>query len=107
MGELVRRLQLRGREEDGEFAELGRQGEICVERRCLGRGRWGSVGGVGVAYGEVRSGECGPLLVRPRGMGEQFEDVEGVGCACVVGETGHGGDCCGMGVRMAEFGMLK
>jgi hypothetical protein len=40
-------------------------------------------------------------------MGEQFEDVEGVGCACVVGETGHGGDCCGMGVRMAEFGMLK
>jgi hypothetical protein len=28
MGELVCGLQLRGREEDGEFAELGRQGEV-------------------------------------------------------------------------------
>lgn len=34
---------------------------------------------VGVAYSEVRPGECGPFLVSPRGVGEQFEDVERVG----------------------------
>jgi hypothetical protein len=48
----------------------------------LKEGTLSGVGGVGgVAYSEVRPSECGPFLVRPRGVCEQFEDVEGVGWA--------------------------
>lgn len=35
------------------------------------------------------AGEGGPFLVGARRVGEEFEDVEGVGGAGVVGKSGH------------------